>query len=43
MPLSPSERGASERSEIAGYAHGDALGYPLAGEMSEGQGGIPLP
>ena len=34
LPLSPSERGAHERSECAGYARGRAEGLPpLAGEM----------
>ena len=50
MPLSLRERGASERSEIVGYAHGDAPGYPLVEEMSGacpvlrygGQRGYPL-
>ena len=34
LPLSPSERGAHERSECAGYAQGRAEGLPpLAREM----------
>ncbi len=43
MPLSQSERGASE-ARSRGMPGGDGRGFPpLAGEMSEGQRGRELP